>query len=181
MLKPIGCNVFSFSLWCHPVTMFCYCKILDWCIKKGGISQSGSTSYLLQRVKLPMSTKFNVSITIYSKLIHNTVLEALESVPKSKNRRGGHFSAWVYILSFSACQTTYVHQVSCFYHNLQQAYSQYRFRGLGGQYPSLKIEQGGIFQRGSTSYLFNRVELPMLTMFHAGFTWSIILCYSSPH
>eukprot|EP00112_Aurelia_sp_Birch-Aquarium-sp1_P024307 Seg763.3 transcript_id=Seg763.3/GoldUCD/mRNA.D3Y31 product="hypothetical protein" protein_id=Seg763.3/GoldUCD/D3Y31 len=28
-LKPRGCNLFSFSLWYRPVTMFCYCKILD--------------------------------------------------------------------------------------------------------------------------------------------------------
>ncbi len=59
--------------------------------KQGGISQSGSTSYLFQRVKLPMFTKFHVSITIYSKRIHDSILEAWGPVPQSKNRTSGHF------------------------------------------------------------------------------------------
>ena len=88
---------------------------------KGGISQRGSTSYLFQRVKMPTFTKFHVSITIHTKCIHNNVVEAWGSVPKSRNRIRGHFAEWVYILSFSACQTAYIHQVSCWYHILHDS------------------------------------------------------------
>ena len=62
-----------------------------------------------------------VSITIHTKCIHNNVLEAWGSVPKSRNRIRGHFAEWVYILSFSACQTAYIHQVSCWYHILHDS------------------------------------------------------------
>ena len=35
-----------------------------------------STLYIFQRVKLSIITRFHVSITIYTKRIHNSVLEA---------------------------------------------------------------------------------------------------------
>ena len=77
-----------------------------------------STSYLFQRIKLPTSTNFYGGTAICSKVITISLLEAWYLVPQSKNSTRGHFSACVHILSFSAYQTAYLHQVSCWYHIL---------------------------------------------------------------
>ena len=47
------------------------------------------TSYLFQRINLPLKTKFHVSTTICNELITITLLEDWNLVPQSKNRTGG--------------------------------------------------------------------------------------------
>ncbi len=48
-------------------------------------------SYLFQRIKLSVTTRFYVPIIIYNKRIPNSVLEGWEPVPQSKKRTRGIF------------------------------------------------------------------------------------------
>ena len=82
-----------------------------------------SVSYLFQRIKMCIPTKFHASISIYSKVIVIPTVEAWSLVPQSKNSIRGHFFEGVCILSFSAYQTVYPYQVSCFYHNLHDFFT----------------------------------------------------------
>ena len=92
-------------------------------IALGGILRKKSESHLFQRIKMCISTNFHASITICSKVIIIPTVEAWSLVPQSKNSIRGHILEGVCILSFSAYQTVYFYQVSCFYHNLHDFFT----------------------------------------------------------
>ena len=109
-----------------------------------GIFSKRSVSYLFQCIKMCISTMFQASITICSKVIVIPTVEAWNLAPQSKNSIRGHFFEKVCILSFSVYQNVYFYQVSCFYHNLQQSYC-IDYLEAWNLAPSLKIAFGGIF------------------------------------
>ena len=87
-------------------------------IAQGVICQLGFASYLFQRIKLCTFTKFHAFIAISSDLWRNPS-KACNRVYQSKKSTRGNLPTGFRILSFSAFQTLYSDQVSCFYLVLQ--------------------------------------------------------------
>ena len=90
--------------------------LFNLCVAFWGIFWNGFIFHVFSMSNL-LRVPSNVFIwRLFYKLQQFFTLEDWALVPLSKNSIWGHCSEWLYIQYFSACQTAYVHQVSCFYH-----------------------------------------------------------------